>query len=154
MPNYQLNHNMPVSQDETALSRGRLPSYVRRQALHLLSLLLSNKVTSSRNRTRLCMVSPRLLFLHAMYNCHRSTSLLISTIFWAIYEHFYSFDMFVRPTALFHQPPLLDPVAELPSSEFYKMCGFWPGLASSRKLVTACYLSLKELFVLELGARH
>jgi len=118
---------MPVSQDETALSRGRLPSYVRRQAVHLLSLLLSNKATISRSHTRLCMVSPRLLFLHAMYNHHRSTSLLISTIFRAFYEHFYSFDMFVRPTVLFEQPPLLDPVAELPSSEFYEMCGFWPG---------------------------
>jgi hypothetical protein len=35
--------------------------------------------------------------------------------------------MFVRPTVLFEQPPLLDPVAELPSSEFYAICVFWPG---------------------------
>jgi hypothetical protein len=35
--------------------------------------------------------------------------------------------MFVCPTILLEQPPLVDPVAELPSSEFYEMCGFWPG---------------------------
>jgi len=110
-----------------ALSRGRLPSYVCHQAFRLLSLLLGNKAKVSRSHTRLCMVSHRLLFLHAMYNRHRSTSLLISIIFRAFYVHFYSFDMYVCPTALFNQPPLLDPVGELPSSEFYEMCGFWPG---------------------------
>ena len=35
--------------------------------------------------------------------------------------------VFVHPTALLEQPPMLDPVAELPSLVFYEMCGFWPG---------------------------
>jgi hypothetical protein len=35
--------------------------------------------------------------------------------------------MFIRPTVLFEIPPLQDPIAELPASEFYKLCGFWPG---------------------------
>jgi hypothetical protein len=35
--------------------------------------------------------------------------------------------MFVYPIVLFEQAPLVDLVAELPSSEFYEMCGFYPG---------------------------
>jgi hypothetical protein len=62
-----------------------------------------------------------------MHNHHRSTSLFISAIFQAFYEHFYSLDMFVHPTVLFKEPPLLDSMAELPSSNFYEMGGFWAG---------------------------
>ncbi len=35
--------------------------------------------------------------------------------------------MVVCPTVLYHAPPVTDPVAELPSSEFYELSGFWPG---------------------------
>jgi hypothetical protein len=127
---------MPVSQDEMVLSRGRLPSYVCRQSLHLLGLLLGSEATISRNHTRLCMVSPRLLFLYAMYNCHRSTSLLISTIFQAFYEHFHVF--IVRPTALFQRLHCLFQWQSCHhlSSMRCVACGH----SSSRKLVTTSYI--------------
>jgi hypothetical protein len=28
---------------------------------------------------------------------------------------------------LFQYPPLQDPITEIPSLEFYELCGFWPG---------------------------
>ena len=34
--------------------------------------------------------------------------------------------MFVRPTILFQDPPLQNPVEEIPSATFYQVTGFWP----------------------------
>jgi hypothetical protein len=59
----------------------RETSYIPHQSLLLLSLLLDDKATISKNHSYLFMVSPRLIFLYTIYNYHRSTSLLISTIF-------------------------------------------------------------------------
>jgi hypothetical protein len=34
--------------------------------------------------------------------------------------------MFIRPTILFNEQPMEDPVNELPFTEFYELSGFWP----------------------------
>jgi hypothetical protein len=73
------------------------------------------------------MLSPQILIYHMQFNRHCGSNLLLSSIFQSLINHYYSFDMFIRPTVLFHAPPLVDPVAELPSSEFYELSGFWPG---------------------------
>jgi hypothetical protein len=35
--------------------------------------------------------------------------------------------MNVRPTILFHDPPMENPVEELPAATFFQLTGFWPG---------------------------
>jgi hypothetical protein len=47
--------------------------------------------------------------------------------------------MLIRPTVLFEIPPLQDPIAELPASEFHEICVFWPDqfeeIANNRLLI-------------------
>ena len=118
---------MPVSQDETALSRGRLPSYLRRQVHQLISVLLDQRARRGITENQLCLLSPGILYHFIARNHNRSSSLLLNSLLNALYYHFYSFDMYVRPTVVFNDPPLMDPVAELPATEFYELAGFWPG---------------------------
>ena len=118
---------MPVSQAETALSRGRIPSYLRRQFHILISLLLDRRARRSRLFSRLSLSSPQMLRIVVQYNRQRSTSRLLSSLFMSLFHHYYSYDMYVRPTVLFNVLPLDEPINELPSSEFYELSGFWPG---------------------------
>lgn len=76
-----------------------MSSYIHHQALYLLSLLLGNRARRERTLSWLCMLSPWVLLQYMIY-IQRSTSLLISSVFQAFYEHF---DMFVFPTAPFQQ---------------------------------------------------
>jgi len=41
--------------------------------------------------------------------------------------NYYSYDMNVRPTMFYDDPPLQNPVEELPSTMFHQLSGFWPG---------------------------
>jgi hypothetical protein len=115
---------MPVTQDDSALSRGRIPSYLHRQANFLLSLLLEDRARRSRMLTRLLLLSRDKLFFYMKYNRRRSLTILLNSLMQALHYHYTSYDMVVRPTVLFNQPPLSDPIAELPSTEFYEMSGF------------------------------
>jgi hypothetical protein len=72
-------------------------------------------------------MSPQILIQHLQFNRRRSTHALLSSLFQSYFNHYCSYDMVCRPTVLFHAPPVVDPVAELPSSEFYELSGFWPG---------------------------
>jgi hypothetical protein len=118
---------MPVSQQETALSRGRIPSYLRRQYHQLIALLLDRRARRSRMLSHICYFCPQLLPVVMQYSSHRSTSHLLHSLFMSLYHHYYSYDMYIRPTVLFDQLPLEDPIAELQPTEFYELCGFWPG---------------------------
>jgi hypothetical protein len=44
-----------------------------------------------------------------------------------VYHHYYSYDMNIRPTILFGDPPMVNPVEELPAATFVQLTGFWPG---------------------------
>jgi hypothetical protein len=77
--------------------------------------------------TRLLLLSRDKLFFYMKYNRRRSLTILLNSLMQALHYHYTSYDMVVRPTVLFNQPPLSDPIAELPSTEFYEMSGFWPG---------------------------
>ena len=44
-----------------------------------------------------------------------------------VYHHHTSYDMNVRPTILFRDAPMENPVEELPAAIFYQLTGFWPG---------------------------
>jgi hypothetical protein len=118
---------MPVSQHETTLSRGRIPPYLHRHFNDLLGLLLDSCSRRGQTNSRLLMLSPHILIHHMQFNQRRSSNVLLSSLFQSLLQHYYSFDMFVHHTVVFHAPPVTDPVAELPSSDFYELSGFWPG---------------------------
>jgi hypothetical protein len=67
---------MPVSQHESAQSRGRLPSYLHHQADHLLSLLLEQRAQRGRMATRISLMTPQLMHSLLMRHHHRSSNLL------------------------------------------------------------------------------
>jgi len=118
---------MPVSQHETALSRGRIPPYLRHHFNDLLGLLLGSCSHRGQTNSWFLMLLPQILIHHMQFNWCRPSNVLLSSLFKSLLQHYNSFYMFVHPTVLFHAPPATDPVAELPSSEFYEMSGFWPG---------------------------
>ena len=114
---------MPVSQHESALSRGRLPSYLRRQVHYLLCLLMNQRARRGRTITRMSSLSTHLVCCFTMQNSQRSNSRLLSSLFNAIY----SYDMNLRPTIIFPHLPLENPVEEFPAATFFQLTGFWPG---------------------------
>jgi hypothetical protein len=117
---------MPVTHDETALSRGRIPSHLRRQFQQIICMFLNVRGRRLQLNSRLCLVSPELLRLLMLYCRQKSTSRVLYSLFSSLYHHYYSFVMFIRPTILFNEQPMDDPVNELPSTEFYELSGFWP----------------------------
>jgi hypothetical protein len=124
---------MPVSQAEMALSRGRVPTYLRRRLHELIHLLLTQRGRRGQMMARMSrlyliwLLSPNLFFSFRSRNSQRSSSLLLSTLFDTDYRHYTSYDMNVRPTNLFHDPPMENPVEELPAATFFQLIGFWPG---------------------------
>jgi len=73
------------------------------------------------------LFSPQLFPVVMQYHSQRSTSHLLHSLFMSLYHHYYLYNMYIRPTVLFDQLPLEDPIAELLPTEFYELCGFWPG---------------------------
>jgi hypothetical protein len=61
------------------------------------------------------------------YKHQRLSSHLLHSLLMSLYNHYYSYDMYIRPTVLFDLPPVTDPDNELLPSEFYELSGFWPG---------------------------
>jgi hypothetical protein len=43
-----------------------------------------------------------------------------------LYYHQTSYDMVLRPTTLFREPPVVNPLQEYSSHRFYQLSGFWP----------------------------
>ena len=117
---------MPVSEHETAPSRGRFPSYLRRQVNDLLCLLLQQRARRGRRLLQSQMLSPSLRALFLTSN-HQRSSTLLNSLFQSTFHHYYSYDMHVRPTILFQDAPLEDPVEELPAATVFQLSGFWPG---------------------------
>ena len=124
---------MPVSQHETALSRGRIPSYLRRQYYQLLLLLMEGGARRNRRCRLLSQFSVtwsaslnHSLVMAMEYSSQRSSSRFLNSLTMALYNHCTSYDMHVRPTLLFDYLPFDDPIAELVPTEFYELSGFWP----------------------------
>jgi len=118
----ELIFNMPVSEDETALTRGRIPCYMRRQIFELMSTAMDR--TSQRSCLRLFLNHPGLLSRHR--RSRRRNRRLLEDIYGLLYYHYTSYDMVVRPTILFEGFPVQNPVDEFSSYGFYQECGFWP----------------------------
>jgi hypothetical protein len=51
---------------------------------------------------------------------------MISSLFVVMHNHYTSYDMVVRPTVLFRDPPMANPIEELTPYHFYQNSGFWP----------------------------
>lgn len=115
---------MPVSENETALSRGRVPTYMRRQLNDLMAVLL--RTNSSRLQvatlTFFLFDEDILVHLHRRRRRHRD---MISSLFMVMQNHYTSYDMVVRPTVLFRDPPIVNPIEELTPYRFYQNSGFW-----------------------------
>jgi hypothetical protein len=94
LPHHSLDE-MPVSQDETANSRGWLSLYLHHQVHQLISVLLDQRARRGRTNNQLCLLSPRILCYVISRNCNRSSSLLLNSLLNAFYYHFYSFDMYI-----------------------------------------------------------
>jgi hypothetical protein len=60
-----------------------------------------------------------LLFLRQHYN-----SLLLSSLFNAIHQYFYSYDMYERLITIFPNLPLDNPVEEFSAASFFQLPGF------------------------------
>jgi hypothetical protein len=73
------------------------------------------------------LLSPWLIHQFYIRNSQQSSSLLLNSLFNAVYHHYYSYDMNIRPTILFGDPPMANPVEELPAATFVQLTGFWPG---------------------------
>lgn len=65
---------MAVTQEETALSRGRIPSHLRRQFQQILCMFLNVRGRRSRLNARLSLISPELLRFFLLYSRQKSTS--------------------------------------------------------------------------------
>ena len=110
---------MPVSQVETALSRGRLPSYLCHRVHDHIHMLLSQMGRRGHTMTRMSilylmrLLSPWLIHQFHIRNSQQSSSLLLNSLFNAVYHHYYSYGMNIRPTILFGDPPMVNPVEEL-----------------------------------------
>jgi len=48
-------------------------------------------------------------------------------LFDTVYHHYTTYDMNIRPTILFHDPPVENPVEEHPAATFFQLTGFWSG---------------------------
>jgi hypothetical protein len=90
---------MPVSQQETTLSTGHIPSYLWHQYHQLIALLLDQRAWHSWMLSHLCYFCPQLLPVIMQYSNHRSTSHLLHSLFMSLYH--YSYDVYIRPTVLF-----------------------------------------------------
>ena len=91
---------MPVSENETALSRGRVPTYMRRQLNDLMAVLLRSNSSRLRVATLTFFLFDEdiLVHLHRRRRRHRD---IISSLFMVMQNHYTSYDMVVRPTVLF-----------------------------------------------------
>ena len=50
---------------------------------------------------------------------------MLSDLMNMFYFHQTSYDMVLRPTTLFREPPVVNPLQEYSSHRFYQLCGFW-----------------------------
>ena len=116
---------MPVSENETALSRGRVPTYMRRQLNDLMAVLLQSNSSRLRVATLTFFLFDEdiLVHLHRRRRRHRD---MILSLFMVMQNHYTSYDMVVWPTLLFRDPPIVNPIEELTPYRFYQNSGFWP----------------------------
>jgi hypothetical protein len=120
---------MVVSEHETTLSRGRIPTYLRLCFLQLNRLLLEH---SSRNRRDdLWLVNAGVgarsfccFFIRRQ--SRRCQMQLLNQLLFSNYNHVCSYDMSCRPVVQHSDPPIQNPVEELTSYHFYQSSGFWP----------------------------
>ena len=120
---------MPISENETAISRGRIPTYMRRSLIDFLSVILGSNARCRRISNLLLQNCSLVSSLSAIMHLHRSRSRqreLLQQLLMAMYNHYSSYDMFLRPTVLFPDPPFDDPVEAFTSYQFYQNTGFWP----------------------------
>ncbi len=116
---------MPVSENETALSRGRVPTYMRCQLLDLLGIMLQSNSFHNRNYMLLSSLDDEDICHHI--HCHRRRHRkMVTSLFNMLHNHYTSYDMVMRPAVLFRNPPMANPVDELTSYNFYHFSGFWP----------------------------
>ncbi len=117
---------MPVTQDETALSREHIPSHLHHLLQQIRCMFPNAQGRRLQLNAHLSLISPWLLGSLLLY-CHpKSTARELYSPFASLYQHYYSFDMFIRLTILFNEQPMEDPMNELPPTEFYELSGFWP----------------------------
>ncbi len=83
-----------------------MPTYLRRQLIDLLAVMLQSNASRNRHRSR-----------HRMIN---------SSLFMVMHNHYTSYDMVMRLMVLFRNPPMANPMEELTSYNFYHYYGFWP----------------------------
>jgi hypothetical protein len=62
-----------------------------------------------------------LLLLPTYYQEGDAQLAVISSMQALLYHHFLSYDMNIRPTVMFHIPPMLDPLAELSAKTFCQL---------------------------------
>jgi hypothetical protein len=73
------------------------------------------------------LLSPQLISSFIIRNSKCSSSHLISSLFNAAHHHYHSYDMNLRLTILFHDPPLENPVEVLTAATLFHLTGFCPG---------------------------
>jgi len=120
---------MPVSENESAKTRGRVPSYLRRQMSQFMSLLLCRRQNSAEAQHILLQsngsFSSFQIAFFSRYSCHYQWQLLCDMMF-LLYYHYISCDMVNRPVTLFQQQPVENPLEEFSCHHFHQLCGFWP----------------------------
>jgi hypothetical protein len=116
---------MPASENETALSRGRAPTYMRHQLVDLLAVMLQSNSFRNRNYMLLSSLNDEDI-CHHIHRCRKRHCKMVTSLFNMLHNHYTSHDMVMRPTVLFRNPPMANLVDELTSYNFYHFSGFWP----------------------------
>jgi hypothetical protein len=119
---------MPVSEQESAMSGGRISTYMQRSMGDLISIILTSSTRSGGRHQELLhqRITSSLKLSFFQRRCKSRQHQHLYEMFMVMYHHYTSYDMVVRPTVLFPDPPVEDPLQEFSTYHFYQLCGFWP----------------------------
>jgi hypothetical protein len=120
---------MPISENETAISQGRIPIYMHRSLIDFVAVILGANARCQRISNLLlqnCSLVPSLSAIMHLHHCRSHQRELLQQLLMAMYNHYSSYDMFLPPTVLFPDPPFDDPVEAFTSYQYYQNTGFCP----------------------------
>jgi hypothetical protein len=121
-----------ISENDSALSRGRIPAHELKEVMNVSLMLLRAKANLSRHNIMM-------LNIGSVYFNMQQSSLPISARAYQemISYHHMSYDSFSRPYKFYDLPKVRNPAEQFSSHSFYELTGFWPEQVSeiSRELI-------------------
>lgn len=123
-----------ISENDSALRRGRIPAHEMKEVMNVSLMLLRAKANLLRHNIMMLNIGLDVL----SFNTQQS-SLPISARAYQdmISRHYMSYDSFSRPYKFYDLPKVRNPAEQFSSHGFYELTGFWPEQVSeiSRELI-------------------